>query len=163
MPLISAGAFVADAWSRPAPGETAARIIVPWERFMAERDALLAANLALGVEVPNTAQVAALAPHLARLALIAIQFPKFQDGRGFTLARRLRLAGFAGELRAVGHLIPDQAELAAACGIDTIEITPEAAQRQPEPQWRAAYIAFSLGYVPTALRPTSILQMRHGA
>ena len=53
---------------------------------------------------------------------IAIRFPKFSDGRGFSLARLLREKHqFAGELRAVGHVIPDQAVFLLRSGFDTAE------------------------------------------
>ena len=60
---------------------------------------------------------------------IAISFPSFTDGRGFSLARLLRERhGFTGEIRAVGHLIPDHGQFLLRSGFDTAEITdPEAA------------------------------------
>ncbi|ODS02212.1 hypothetical protein AUC71_16510 [Methyloceanibacter marginalis] len=61
---------------------------------------------------------------------IAIAFPSFTDGRGFSLARLLRERhGFKGEIRAVGHLIPDHGQFLLRSGFDTAEITdPEAVQ-----------------------------------
>jgi phosphoadenosine phosphosulfate reductase len=54
---------------------------------------------------------------------IAISFPSFTDGRGFSLARLLRERyGFKGEIRAVGHLIPDQGQFLLRSGFDTVEI-----------------------------------------
>ncbi len=74
---------------------------------------------------------------LAGVAAIRIAFPKFSDGRGFTLARRLRQIGFAGRLRAAGHLIADQYAMARRSGFDEVEIDAALAARQPEPQWLA--------------------------
>lgn len=91
----------------------------------------------LGVDVPNTADPAALAPHLVRLRLIRVAFPAFGDGRGFTLARRLRLMGYAGRLRAAGPLIADQYPMARRAGFDEVEIPDAIAARQPEAQWLA--------------------------
>ena len=71
-------------------------------------------------------------PHLR---LIRIDFPSFADGRGFTLARLIRLLGFTGRLRAKGHVIADQYAMARRLGFDEIEISPDLAKRQPEEHW----------------------------
>jgi len=71
-------------------------------------------------------------PHLR---MIRIDFPNFADGRGFTLARLIRLLGFTGRLRAKGHVIADQYAMARRSGFDEIEIGSELAKRQPEAQW----------------------------
>jgi uncharacterized protein (DUF934 family) len=70
-------------------------------------------------------------------ALVVVEFPSFADGRGFTLARRLRLAGYRGRLRARGHVIADQYAMARRSGFDEVEISGELAARQPEDQWLA--------------------------
>lgn len=74
---------------------------------------------------------------LAGVEAIRIVFPKFSDGRGFTLARRLRALGFRGRLRAAGHLIADQYAMARRSGFDEVEIDDALAERQPESQWLA--------------------------
>lgn len=72
---------------------------------------------------------------LSGVEAIRIAFPKFSDGRGFTLARQLRARGFAGRLRAAGHVIADQYAMARRSGFDEVEIDETLAQRQPAPQW----------------------------
>lgn len=67
---------------------------------------------------------------------IRITFASFADGRGFTLARLLRLRGYTGRLRAAGHVIADQYAMARRAGFDEVEISPELAQRQDAAQWR---------------------------
>ena len=67
--------------------------------------------------------------------LIRIAFPNFADGRGFTLARLLRLRGYTGRLRAHGHVIADQYAMARRAGFDEVEISDDLAERQPERQW----------------------------
>ena len=69
--------------------------------------------------------------------MIRVDFPSFADGRGFTIARRLRLMGFQGRLRAKGHVIADQYAMARRAGFDEVEISEELAARQPEDQWLA--------------------------
>ena len=85
-------------------------------------------------------QWAVCAPLLDRLAdvtVIRVAFPSFADGRGFTIARQLRRAGFAGRLRATGHVIADQYAMARRAGFDEVEIGDDLAARQPEAQWLA--------------------------
>ena len=68
---------------------------------------------------------------------IRIHFPSFADGRGFTLARLLRLRGYTGRLRAAGHVIADQYAMARRAGFDEVEISDDLARRQPHDQWLA--------------------------
>ncbi len=90
----------------------------------------------LALNVTGTTPFAEILPHLGRLALIRIAFPAFSDGRGFTLARRLRLAGYKGALRAQGHVIADQYAMARRAGFDAVEISDELAARQPAAHWQ---------------------------
>lgn len=69
--------------------------------------------------------------------LVKVLFPAFSDGRGFTLARQIRAAGYTGRLRAAGPLIADQYAMARRSGFDEVEIPDEIAARQPEAQWLA--------------------------
>ncbi|HMO09572.1 MAG TPA: DUF934 domain-containing protein [Paracoccaceae bacterium] len=92
---------------------------------------------ASAIDLANTDDPAALAGRLDGVAIIRIAFPAFSDGRGFTLARRLRMLGYAGRLRAAGHVIADQYAMARRSGFDEVEITDDLAARQPEGQWRA--------------------------
>jgi uncharacterized protein (DUF934 family) len=94
-------------------------------------------NAATAVEIGPADDTAALAPHLSRLRLIRVRFPAFNDGRGFTHARRLRAMGYTGELRASGHVLADQYAMARRSGFDAVEIPTALAARQPEPQWQA--------------------------
>jgi uncharacterized protein (DUF934 family) len=69
------------------------------------------------VDMSNTDDPEALRPHLAELGLIRVAFPAFNDGRAFTIARRLRMMGYTGRLRAQGHVIADQYAMARRCGL----------------------------------------------
>lgn len=77
---------------------------------------------------------ATLSDHLDA-PVIAIDFPSFGDGRGFTLARLLREKGYVGHLRAVGGLIADQYAMARRVGFDEVRISAALAARQPQEQW----------------------------
>ena len=89
-----------------------------------------------GLDLPPDTPPADLAT-LPAAPLIRIGFPGFADGRGFTLARLLRLQGFAGRLRAQGHVLADQYAMARRAGFDEVEIDAALAERQPEAQWLA--------------------------
>ena len=66
----------------------------------------------LGVQLPPETQAESIAARLGDFTLIAIEFPKFRDGRGFTLARTLREKyGYTGDIRAVGHFIKPRVKL----------------------------------------------------
>jgi len=99
----------------------------------------LAANLAgpISLDLPSDAAPEPLLGKLDNVAMIRIDFPGFSDGRGFTIARRLRLMGFQGHLRARGHVIADQYAMARRAGFDDIEIDDTLAARQPQEQWLA--------------------------
>lgn len=146
MPLIKDGQPVEDAWTVVAAGEEIPAdrpALLPLERWTAEGQALAGRSAPIGVEVPGTTAAAALAGDLERLALIAIRFPIFRDGRGFSLGRTLRERyGYTGEIRAVGHTLPDQYQFLVRCGFSTVE-TPDG--KDPAP-WAAAHRSISVAY-----------------
>ena len=74
------------------------------------------------VSLANTDPVEDLAPHLGRLRLIVLEFPKFSDGRAYSQARLLRgRMGYRGELRATGAVLQDQVAFMLRCGFDSFE------------------------------------------
>jgi uncharacterized protein (DUF934 family) len=93
-----------------------------------------AANSVAALDVPSDAELADLDAHLSA-EVIRVDFPSAADGRGFTIARQLRLKGFTGRLRARGHVIADQYAMARRSGFDEVEISQDLADRQPEDQW----------------------------
>lgn len=105
-------------------------------RIIVKDDGFHPAGAPADVTLPADTDATTLADHVSQ-RLIAIEFPAMTDGRGFTLARRLREIGYQGQLRAVGSLIADQYAMARRVGFDEVEISPELAQRQPEDQWLA--------------------------
>ena len=88
------------------------------------------------LDLTHTDDPEAVVPYLKDLRLIRISFPAFNDGRAFTIARRLRMLGYIGELRAKGPVISDQYAMARRVGFDSVEIPDELALRQPEAQWK---------------------------
>lgn len=88
-----------------------------------------------GIDLPNTADVVAIWDSVKAAPAIRIPFPSSADGRGYSIASRLRDLGYTGRLRAEGHVIADQYRKARGSGFDEVEISDELAARQPEPQW----------------------------
>ncbi len=80
---------------------------------------LLAGGNFAAVRIDAGEDVRALAPHLGRLKLVEIAFPKFRDGRGYSSARILREAGFTGEIRAAGDVLVDQIGFMRRVGFDS--------------------------------------------
>ncbi len=119
------GRFEHDEWSRVGDEEAVGDgpAIMPLERFLAERDALTARNSPLGVLVEPSEAIEELAPHLDRVSLVVVAFPKYSDGRGMSIARLLRERyGFKGEVRATGDVLIDQMPLMRRCGFDAFEV-----------------------------------------
>lgn len=88
------------------------------------------------VDLSNTDDPAALDGHLDRLTLIRVAAPAFNDGRAFTIARRLREMGYTGQLLALGPVIADQYAMLRRVGFDGAEIPDDIAARQPAEQWQ---------------------------
>ncbi|RJT26142.1 DUF934 domain-containing protein [Chakrabartia godavariana] len=82
-------------------------------------DAFLDQSNATAVRLEPDEDARLLIPHLDRLALVEIAFPKFRDGRGYSSARILREAGYKGELRAQGDVLVDQLREMRRCGFDS--------------------------------------------
>jgi uncharacterized protein (DUF934 family) len=103
-----------------------------------EREVVALADLTnqTAVDLSNTDAPGALAGHLDRLTLIRVAFPAFNDGRAFTIARRLREMGYNGQLLARGPVIADQYAMLRRVGFDGAEIPDDLAARQPAEQWQ---------------------------
>lgn len=125
MPLIKNGRFAEDPFAKAADGAALpdGPVAVSLARFRAEREALLARNSALGVVLKSDQSPMELGGDVKRLALVALEFPGFRDGRAFSWARMLRTRlGFAGEIRATGHFLYDQIAFLARVGVDAFEV-----------------------------------------
>jgi uncharacterized protein (DUF934 family) len=98
-------------------------VLVSLARFQKDRDALLARNTPIGVKLASDQNPQVLADDLSRLSLVALEFPKFRDGRAFSWARILRTRlGFTGEIRAVGDFLFDQVNYQHRVGFDAWEV-----------------------------------------
>jgi uncharacterized protein (DUF934 family) len=120
-------------------------------------DAFSEQDEAVSVRIEAGEDVAPLLPHLGRLKLIEIDFPRFRDGRGFTTARVLREAGYSGEIKATGDVLIDLMFFMRRCGFDSF--APDAAL---DPDDVAAAMArWPQVYQPAADDRTPICKLRH--
>ena len=99
----------------------------------------------------------ALAGRLAGINVIAVNFPKFGDGRGFSIARLLRERyGYKGELRAVGHITRDHLFFMESCGFDAFELR----DGEDAHEALAAFDDFSESYQASVRRPVPLFRRR---
>ncbi|HEY1227892.1 MAG TPA: DUF934 domain-containing protein [Ramlibacter sp.] len=125
--IIKGRAVVADDWTvlRLDEGETPetveipeGKVIVPLKVWQARREAL-AARPQLGLWFASDELAQTARDDLARFSVIAVDFPKFSDGRGYSIAFNLRKRlGYTGELRAIGDVLRDQLFQMQRCGFD---------------------------------------------
>jgi uncharacterized protein (DUF934 family) len=164
MPLVKGGQVVEDKYVRVldgAPLPDGVAVLVPAERFLAEAEVMLARGAPVGVIWPNNRKVSELAPWLDRLALVALVFPTFRDGRAYSQARLLRERyGYRGELRATGDVLRDQFLFLLRAGFDAFEVKKPA----DATAFKQAEARFSVFYQPTADgRLPALRRRRQGA
>jgi uncharacterized protein (DUF934 family) len=129
MPLVKHGRIATDIFvhvpdGAELPGDGA--VVVSAARFLEDPEALLKRSGKLGVTWPNNRDVDDLVPYLERLAVIALVFPSFRDGRAYSQARLLRERhGYDGELRATGQVLRDQFVFMLRAGFDAFEVKKE--------------------------------------
>jgi uncharacterized protein (DUF934 family) len=126
MGLIRDGRLVPDPFTNVSGLEqlpAGVPLIVSFEQWQAHRDALLAGGQPLGLRLNSDQPPQLVATDLPHFTVIALDFPKFRDGRAYTHARMLRERfGFSGEVRAVGDLLQEQLHFMQRCGFDAFEV-----------------------------------------
>ncbi|HVR68387.1 MAG TPA: DUF934 domain-containing protein [Verrucomicrobiae bacterium] len=161
MPLIKANGITDDLWTfvkdeEQLPPEGA--IIVTLARWQANRDQLAARPTPLGIRLKSDQAPSTISGDIERFDVIALEFPKFTDGRAYSSARLLRERhGFRGELRAVGNVLRDQLAFMRRCGFDSYEI-PEAADAAA---WAGSLRGISVVYQPATDQRQTALAARH--
>lgn len=128
MQVIKDNSIIEDNWQRidqidndePLPE---GNVIVPFDYWLANREVLANRNSGLGVCINGDVETEEVAKYLDHFSMIALEFPKFTDGRSYSHARLLRdRYEFKGELRAVGDVLRDQLFFMLRCGIDSFEL-----------------------------------------
>jgi uncharacterized protein (DUF934 family) len=134
--IILRDVITADDWEvlRPPVVETAivptGRVIVPLAVWLQQQTALSGRG-DIGVWLDGADDPAMLATSLSRLPLVAVDFPKFTDGRGYSIAYLLRSRfGYRGELRAIGDVLPDQLFYMKRVGFDAFAVRADKDIRQ---------------------------------
>jgi uncharacterized protein (DUF934 family) len=160
MPLVKAGRIVADRFVRvldDAPVPDGVPVILPAARLLADARDLVLRRAPTGVVWPNDRRIAELAPYLDWIALVALVFPSFRDGRAYSQARLLRERHqFSGELRATGQILRDQFLFLQRAGFDAFE----AAKDSDAAAFAEAVRRYSVFYQPTGDGRTSTLRAR---
>jgi len=145
MAIYTGDGFVTDDWRYLAPGEPqppAGKVIFTLAQWQ-ELNAHARDDRPLGLLLSPGQDLQTILPDLDRFSLVVIDFPKFTDGRGYSLARKLRgHYGYASELRARGEILFDQLQLLARCGFDSFEITNAATLRLLEAGRRPLFEIF---------------------
>lgn len=129
--IIKNKAVVADDWTILRLAETdapetvaipAGKVIVPLSVWQAQRTAL-ESRKELGIWIASSERPEELKDDLPRFQVIAVDFPKFADGRGYSIAYNLRARlGYTGELRAIGDVLRDQLFYMQRVGFDAFAV-----------------------------------------
>lgn len=163
MALIKNGELVDSAFADASAAEAippAGAVIVSFDQWRSHKDALLARGTPLGIRLHSDQPPDLIASDLRHFALVALEFPKFRDGRAYSYARLLRERyGFAGELRAVGEVLLEQLFFMLRTGFDAFELN----SADPLRDYRTALGDFSVWYQPTADGRPTAMQLRHRA
>ena len=146
MLLIEDGSLRADDWRHLADDEALsgdAKVTVSLARWTKDAAALRARNGGIGLRLPNDAVPEEIAGDLDRFDLVALDFPKFTDGRAYSQARLLRgRYGFKGELRASGNVLRDQLLFMRRCGFSSFAVS----RRAVDEDWGRAFGEFDVFY-----------------
>jgi uncharacterized protein (DUF934 family) len=133
-------------------------VIVPLDRWLGEREALKARTSRIGVRLRSDESPETIADDLDSLAVVALEFPQFRDGRAYSYARMLRERfGYEGEVRAVGDVLMEQLHFMLRTGFDAFELE----STDPLGQYETAMSDFSIWYQPTGDGRSTALQRRH--
>jgi phosphoadenosine phosphosulfate reductase len=130
MAFYKNSAFAIDTWRRLGESEDVpqdGRVILTLDQWQGHQASQQGANIPLGLLLQPGFLVDQIGIDFSRFALIALEFPKYTDGRAYSMARQLRDdQHFTGELRATGDVLFDQLQLMARCGFDAFEINDAA-------------------------------------
>lgn len=163
--LIRNRRVVADNWLRlklaadgalpavPAEGD----VIVPLKLWQERHDALALRLGKTGLWLDSNEGAETVAADIKRLPLIAVNFPSFADGRGYTTARLLRERyGYTGELRAIGDVARDHLLNMQRCGFDAFDLR----EGEDEAGALAAFDELPVAYQASVVEPQPMFRRR---
>jgi uncharacterized protein (DUF934 family) len=160
--LIKDSKLVEDIYFDASAAEVippAGPVVVSLEQWQAQRAAWLARSAPLGLRLHSDQSPDAIETDVAHFAMIALEFPKFRDGRAYSYARLLRERyGFKGELRAVGDVLLEQLLFMLRTGFDAFELASD----DPLGEYQTALADFSVWYQPTGDGRPTAMQLRRG-
>lgn len=162
MPLIKDGSIVADPYIAVGADDALPQgdVIVTAERYLADPNAFAAREGRVGIIWPNNRRVDELAPYLEKLALVALVFPKYRDGRAYSQARILRERyDYDGEVRATGEVLRDQFLFFIRSGFDALDVKKDADAEA----YADAVKRYSVFYQPASDGEVGALRARLGA
>lgn len=161
MGLLKGNEIVEDKWSHTADEEDPVKVenpIVTLESWKIHGEMLERSNTPLGILLKSDQSPVQISDVIGRFQVIAIDFPKVSDGRGFSYARLLRERyGYEGEIRAVGEVRRDQYQFLLRCGFDAFEIH----DTKDVSGWKEAAEEVSVFYQPSADGTPWALRQRH--
>jgi uncharacterized protein (DUF934 family) len=162
--LTRDGVFTDDHWpvlGADADAPESDAVLLPLAGYLAQPQ-----PAAHGVWLAPTDDPATLAPHLASVPLVAVQFPKFADGRGYSIAHQLRRLGYAGDLRAIGAVLVDQLFMLRRVGFTSFELRADLsteAARAALARYSDTYQAAADGALPAFRRRAAPVAADHGS
>ncbi len=161
MALIRNNAVVEDLYADATGQEripSAGAVLVDLQQWQAHREQLLRRSAPVGVKLRSDQPPELIADDLNSVAMIALEFPVFRDGRAYSYARLLREQhGFSGEIRAVGDVLLEQLHFMERTGFDAFELDSD----DPLRDLQIAAGDFSVWYQPAADGRKSAVQLRH--
>ena len=155
---LAASSFIDASGAEAIPA--AGPVIVSLDQWKAHRDELLKRGTELGIRLHSDQPPELVAADLPHFAVVALEFPKFRDGRSYSYARLLRERyGFKGELRAVGEVLLEQLFFMLRTGFDAFDL-----QQSPDPvaAFQTAMADFSVWYQPTGDGRKTAVELRLG-
>ena len=163
--LIKNGTLVSDTWAllgaatdRDAVATMDDRdVIVPLSFWLSEQDLISARPSRTAVWLNSNETPDAIAGSLDKLALVALNFPEFKDGRPYSSARELRQRfAYTGEIRAIGDVLRDQLFFMRRCGFDAFALRDD----QDIDIALSAFNDFTDAYQPAIDQPLPLFRRR---
>jgi uncharacterized protein (DUF934 family) len=160
MPLVKDSQIVHDEYVKVGPEDEipeGGAVLLPADRFLADPARIVSRQGPVGVIWPNNRELDELVPHLPQIAVVALVFPTFRDGRAYSQARLLRERhAYRGELRATGQVLRDQFIFMLRAGFDSFDVIKESDAEA----FATVAKRYSVFYQPTAETPITAFRRR---